>query len=261
MKKYLAIGASAFAFAALINSANAADVMSAPSSWTGFHVGIGGGGGWNSYDGDANFDVSPWGPDVPDYMGITASNSDLYGFGTIEGGFDYQFDGTPFVVGVMGSFDLNADNDGTSQSYSESGFDERYADITASLDNSWFVGGRVGYAIGDSSLLYGLVGYTWAKAEVKSLIGFDGIYGDDYGEIDESETVQGLTVGAGWEQMLTEAFSLKVEYRHDFLSSIDWDGPAYDPEWGGVDYDNTTYGKVDFGRDTIRAVLSYRFGI
>ena len=61
--------------------------------------------------------------------------------------------------------------------------------------------------------------------------------------------------------MLTDALSLKVEYRHDFLGDIDWDEAPFDPEWGGVDEDNNMNGSVDFSRDTVRAVVSWRFGM
>jgi len=232
------------------------------SSWTGLHIGIGGGAGYNTYDAESLFDVDAWNAVVPDFIDIESDEDKFYGFGTVEIGADYQFDGTAIVVGILASYDFNGKSevDSSLNSAAEDGYIT--AEIQSELEDSWFVGGRAGFVVNGASLLYGLGGYSWTKAKVKSHLGFDfNGAGDDFAQIDEDESVDGWTLGVGLEQLLTDSISLKLEYRHDFLDSVKWNGAPFDPEWGGVDPDNNASGKVDFSRDTLRAVVSWRFGM
>ena len=263
MKKVLIASASVLAL--MTSSALAADYIApepAGFNWTGFHIGVGGGAGYNTYDVDNEFFVPPWSPSIPEIITIDGDLGAWYGFGTVEVGADWQPDGAPFVIGVLGSYDFNGSSDAEVDSFTGEGDgDFTTADIEAELGDTWFLGARAGFAFHDTSLLYVLGGYTWAKGKVNSVIGFDTDDGDDFGEIDEDESVDGFTIGAGFEQMLTDALSIKIEYRHDFLDDIDWDEAPFDPEWGGVDFDNNMNGSADFSRDTIRGVLSWRFGL
>jgi outer membrane immunogenic protein len=269
--KTLLIG-SVSALAIMAGSAYAADVVPPPPafSWTGIHAGIGGGAGYNTYDAKSEFDVSnPWSPLIPGEMDIKGNDlGSWYGFGTVEIGADWQPDGTPFVIGILGSYDFNGDNGAEASSNSSDPEGDcgpslidcgTTANIKAKLEDSWFLGARAGFAFRETSLLYVLGGYTWVDGKVKSLIGFNTEDGDDYGFIDKKDNVDGWTLGAGIEEALTDWISLKIEYRHDFLDDIKWSEAAFDPDWGGVDPDNTMHGRVNFDRDTIRAVLSLRF--
>lgn len=262
MKKFLLLSATAMVMMA--PTAFAADIIPpAPTTnWTAIHIGIGGGAGYNSYDAESNFEIDPWDSFIPSFIGIEGDEGKFYGFGTIEIGADYQFEDTPFLVGILANYDFNGKSDASASSFAESEDGFITAEVESELEDTWFVGGRLGFIFNDTSLIYGLGGYTWAKGKVKGLNGFQFFQaGDDFGEVDEDGNVDGWTLGAGIEQLLTENISLKIEYRHDFLDSIDWNGAPFDPEWGGVDEDNNADGKVDFSRDTVRAVLSWRFGL
>lgn len=263
MKKFLLLSATAMVM--LAPTAFAADVIPEPapvSNWTAIHIGIGGGAGYNTYDAESNLFIDPWDSFIPDFIGIESDEGKLYGFGTVEIGADYQFEDTPFLIGILANYDFNGKSDAESSSFATSEDGIIGAEIQSELEDTWFVGGRAGFVFNDTSLIYALGGYTWAKGKVKGLNGFEFIGdNDDFGEVDEDDNVDGWTAGVGVEQLLTESISLKVEYRHDFLDSIKWDQAAFDPEWGGVDEGNTSEGKVDFSRDTIRAVLSWRFGM
>lgn len=261
MNKYALLAGT---FLAMTSSgAFAADIVPpAPTtSWTAIHIGVGGGAGYNTYDANSELDILPWAPTIPAFIGIDSDDGKFYGFGTVEIGADYQFEDTGFVVGILGSYDFNGSNKSETESFAAAEDGVLGGNIESELKDTWFVGGRAGFAFNETSLIYGLGGYTWAKGKVKSTLGFDFVNGDDFGQIDEDDNVDGWTLGAGIEQLLTENISLKVEYRHDFLGKIDWDQAAFDPEWGGVDPDNRSSGKVNFDRDTIRAVLSWRFGL
>lgn len=252
MSKFMLLSATALVMSS--PTVFAADIVPPAPDWTALHIGIGGGAGYNFYDAESLFDIEAWSEFVPDFIDIESDEGKLYGFGAIEIGADYQFEGTAFVVGILANYDFNGKSEAQSSSNSaaaEDGFIT--AEIQSELEDSWFVGGRAGFVVNDTSLLYGLGGYTWAKAKVRSFLGFDfNGAGDDFAQIDEDEPVDGWTLGVGLEQLLTESLSLKIEYRHDFLDKI---------EWSGVDPDNNASGKVDFSRDTLRAVLSWRFGM
>jgi outer membrane immunogenic protein len=236
-------------------------------SWSGIHIGVGGGGGYNTYDGSSAFYIDSWN-NVPSYMDIEGPDGKFYGFGTVEIGADYQFKNSPFVAGILASYDFNFSTD--SESRSDTDYEYNFdcdcypydtRRLKASLDDTWFLGGRVGFVSQERTLWYGLAGYTWAKGHVDTLLGFNGPDGDDFGQVRKSGQVGGATLGLGVEHAFTDALSLKAEYRHDFLGSVRWDEVPYDPEWGGYDDGNFASGNVDFGRDTVRLVLSYRFNM
>lgn len=261
MKKFLLL--SATALVAMAPAAFAADIVPpAAPTWTAIHIGVGGGGAWNTYDANSELFIDPWSPVIPEFIGIDSDDGKFYGFGTVEIGADYQFEDTGFVVGILGSYDFNGSNSAETDSFSFAEDGAIGGDIESELKDTWFLGGRAGFAFNDTSLIYALGGYTWAKGKVKSLLGFDfDGAGSDFGEIDEDDNVDGWTAGAGIEQLLTENISLKIEYRHDFLGDVSWNQAAFDPEEGEVDDGNTSSGKVNFDRDSIRAVLSWRFGL
>jgi outer membrane immunogenic protein len=190
-----------------------------------------------------------------------------YGFGTIEIGFDFQFADSPLVIGILGSYDFNGntDDETNGQLAILPVLDPDLADLNSHLkvetDDAWFLGGRVGFSVfNNASLLYVLGGYTWINGSVESEHSLD-VLGAEVASftIEEDETVDGWTLGGGVETLLWENVSLKVEYRHDFLDEIEFeDRTVLDEDDDGdqlvLDHD----GSVDFGRDTIRAVLSWR---
>jgi outer membrane immunogenic protein len=278
MRKFLLLTASVGAMGLALTAAQAADVIpeAAPPefNWTAFHVGVGGGGGWNLYDAESQYCADDDADDCPasdaSDLVLDLSADDLgafYGFGTVEAGFDYDFGG--FVIGILGNYDFNGNSDADAESNLLDDDDSSFADHTleAELDDTWFVGGRLGVAVGlmdpRDSLIYVLGGYTWADGNVKSDVAFNSIEGEDgSSEVDEDDSVDGWTIGGGIETMIWEAVSLKVEYRHDFLDDLDFEGePRQDEDSSSPPDDEDTHdGSVDFSRDTIRAVLSWRFG-
>src|SRR5688572_17005856 len=116
MRKFLLLTAPVGAMGLALTAAQAADVIPEPvpePNWTAFHIGIGGGAGFNLYDvehdichDDDNADCS----DGFDGGVFNLSADDLgafYGFGTVEAGFDFDFGGG--VIGILGNYDFNGD--------------------------------------------------------------------------------------------------------------------------------------------------------
>jgi outer membrane immunogenic protein len=150
------------------------------SSWTGFYVGVGGGGGAVNHD----IKVNVAGFQAAELNGIGGEG----GLGTVEIGYDRQFG--RIVAGVFFNFDFTTI---TTQ------LNVGPAQFNADLDNMWTVGGRVGYLVNPETLAYVLAGYTQANFSLPS-----GVRGDNPG---------GFTVGGGLETRLAPHWTLKAEYR------------------------------------------------
>jgi len=274
MRKFLLVSVSLAGLGLAVQAAQAADIVAPEpvATFTGFHIGVGGGAGYNFYDADSEADLFAVDPEDGDILGLIVGDiikgDDLgawYGFGTIEIGFDYQFPDSPFVIGVLGNYDFNGDSEADAEHSIFIGGPAGAAinsKIEAELEDSWFLGGRLGFVFNDDTLVYGLGGYTWVDGKVKADHELD-LGGPEFAgvHINDKDNVDGFTLGAGIEHLITENLSLKVEYRHDFLDDLNASETTIfeDAGPGGTDLAVVQDAKVDFSRDTIRAVLSWRF--
>lgn len=172
------IGAGILGLILLGGGAAKADEAAGPN-WTGCHVGIQGGYSM------ADVDVSA-GPLNIDGLGAQ-------GFvGGVHGGCDYKIANTIIVIGAFGDYNWqNVEFNAGVGPFKAS----------ASLGNSWTVGGRAGVTFGNA-LPYVLVGYTQADTSVTFL-----------GNSLASSDLNGWTYGGGVEFMLTPSVSMAAEYR------------------------------------------------
>jgi outer membrane immunogenic protein len=298
MQKFLLLAATTGAMGWALTAAQAADIIPEPVCvWCGFHIGVGGGAGYNFYDLNAKDSITFTDDPFEDDPGFTTNllsnevDADLgkwYGFGTVEVGYDFAWADGSFVFGILGNYDFNGDNgaeverntnvlgpdvegDGPFGDDSVLNFNER---LKVDTGDAWFLGARAGWAPAfldnaggaGSSLIYILGGYTWMDASVKAerSINFEG---EEivHEEADADDNVDGWTLGAGIETLLWTNVSLKIEYRHDFLDDAEADVSerVFTFEGGILDGDHIDANKeasVDFSRDTIRGVISWRFG-
>jgi outer membrane immunogenic protein len=194
MKRILLASVGVLALAAMVGSAQAADlprqmvtkapVYAAPYyNWTGLYVGINGGGGFGSsaWDSTGSFDVS----------------GGLVG-GTI--GYNWQF-GT-WVVGLEGDVDWADIKGSTAALGCVSG--------NCSSENTWLgtARGRLGYSF-DRWMPY----ITGGAA-------FGGINANSPGFTGQSSTQVGWAAGAGVEFAIANNWTAKVEYLHYDLGSF-----------------------------------------
>ena len=200
--------------------------------------------------------------------------------GRAEIGADYQFD--RIVAGVNASFTLGSRDMSTKAGgsaggdfYSEEGSSggSGYGAVNSSLDigNSWSIGGRLGYLVTDSTLVFATGGYTQEQAKLKARFQGASGAGNEYGSIEAAynvkassdEWLDGYYVGGGLETLLTEHFSLKLEYRYaDYGSIKAKKGDAYYGDCVGegacFGYGAGVKAKADVTDQSVMATVSFR---
>jgi outer membrane immunogenic protein len=211
-------------------------------NWNGFYVGVGIGAGalvankpvyWQDCDYQCG---EGWVPSGDKY---TVSDHEYGGegiFGTVTIGYDRVIR-PGWVAGVFVDYDFgsNISSESNVPLIGSLSIDHKY---------SWAIGGRLGYLVNPSTLIYGTAGYTQAEFETSAqyLSGFN------------SPTFSGYFVGAGIETFLRQNWTLKLEYRFsDFGTET-----VFDPECFG--YFGAYSSDLDPSTHTARLVLSYKFG-
>ena len=185
MKRSLAAALGFLALAASI-PASAADLprgmpYKAPAAyapaynWTGFYLGVNGGGGF----GDS------------DWNGLAVSNSPGGGMIGVTAGYNWQAMGSPYVFGIEGDVDWTNIKDSTA-----------CGALSCETKNNWMgtVRGRVGYSY-DRWLPYVTGGIAFGDIEANRT-GFAG----------SSDTNVGWTVGVGLEGVIAGRWTAKIEY-------------------------------------------------
>lgn len=150
-------------------------------NWSGFYIGVNGGGGWarsgfdEPRDSTGNFDMSGF------MGGLT------FGYNAQTGSWVYGFEGTIDFGNISGSTDVNC-----------------RAICSTSTTHLGTLEGRLGYAFGSGrTLAYLKGGAAWGNIKM------------DVGGFPGSETNNwGWAVGAGLEYKIAPNWSLKVEYNH-----------------------------------------------
>jgi outer membrane immunogenic protein len=163
--------------------------------WSGAYVGGALGYGSANYDIDIN---------APALFGLNANLPDLGGegfVGSLQAGYSQQFD--KFILGAQidGTWG-NIEND---TSISVAG---QSLDYTLAMSNMYTLSLRGGYLVNPETQMYGLIGYSRGS--------FDGDLTSSAGiglNADYSFEMDGVTLGAGLETLVTDAISLGIEYR------------------------------------------------
>jgi outer membrane immunogenic protein len=183
------------------------EVAKAGSVWNGAYVGVGGG-----YQvGDTGLSV---GDSTYELLSIDGLSSRGW-VGDVRVGFDWQVAGSPFVVGLLAGYSMG-----------EAEFSARAMDgflgLNASLEPTWYVGGRVGFAFG-KSLAY--AGYAWGEAEANGSISMGTSVASG------STTINGHMLLAGLETQLAPQLTLAAEYKLSMYDDIKiGDYVTVDPE-------------------------------
>jgi outer membrane immunogenic protein len=194
MKRFVFACAGIVALAGLAGTANAADLsrpiytkappMAAPYyNWTGFYIGINGGGGWgsSSWDSTGSFDTSG---------------------GLVGGTIGYNWQTGPWVLGLEGDIDWANIKGNTNGPGCLGG--------GCTSENTWLgtTRGRVGYAF-DRFLPY-----------VTGGVAFGDVDATHPGATGQTSTQVGWTAGAGFEFAVVNNVTAKIEYLHYDLGSF-----------------------------------------
>ncbi|MGR9046954.1 MAG: outer membrane protein [Gammaproteobacteria bacterium] len=248
----------------------------APPGWTGGHIGVGGGinfllsPGSTAYARDGDWTDPDDCCDGCDekFMGAIADLGRAGGFGTIEGGFDVQRN--RIVFGILANYDFGkkqAEFGSEVTNWEADSYVKFAVGGRLTMSNSWSVAARAGVLNNtQNTLWYGLLGYTQAKLKGEECYNLDDWWGrtdtcdgDNDGPFVVNKNKGGLTVGAGVESLLTNALSLKLEYRYTKLGSFNAErlGNVGYYDDGSDDYEGFSFDPVDH---SVRGVLSWRFG-
>jgi len=153
-------------------------------NWTGFYLGINGGGAWGT---------SNW-------NGYGVSSSPSGGMIGVTAGYNWQAPGSQWVFGIESDLDWTNVSGGASCGMG----------VNCHTENSWFgtVRGRVGYAF-DRFMPYVTGGGAFGNIKANPT-GWSGV--------DDSHA--GWTVGVGLEAALNGRWTAKVEYLYADLGSV-----------------------------------------
>jgi outer membrane immunogenic protein len=192
MKKVLLASACLFALAAPASAADLAArpytkapvAMASVYNWTGFYLGIVGGGAWE----DSNSPRMQGG-----FVGGTA-------------GYNWQTSNVVFGVEADGAWaDVSASAAGV---VFVPGIGGIPASVSSKTDAMGTVRGRIGWAV-NNVLLYGTGGYAWIDNKVTATLGPV--------SVSDSKFHSGWTVGAGVEAFIAPQWSVKGEYLYRSL--------------------------------------------
>ncbi len=167
-------------------------------SWTGFY--IGGGGGYGMWSGDTTTVDRLTGAC---FLCTTQTQGGRGGFGTVYGGYDYQF-ASRFVAGVFADGDFG-DIKGTLQDQNP------FFAGSLSLRDAWAVGARFGYLLTPAVMTYVNAGYT--NAGFSSVNMFDTRTSVATQFSTPSFRRDGWFVGGGAEMAVLPNWVVKAEYR------------------------------------------------
>ena len=130
----------------------------------------------------------------------------MYG---VAAGYDFQLGGV--IAGIEGEF-ADSDVKGSARDLVTTG-----DSFSLNTDRDLYVGGRLGFAVTPSTMIYAKGGYTNAKFEGRFTNGAGTIFNDGV-------TADGYRVGAGIEQKFSlfgPSGFIKAEYRYSNYKNID----------------------------------------
>ncbi len=189
------------------------------------------------------------------YDTLRSGEQDDDGVDTSDNDGDESIDGALFGVGVGYDFDLGGIVAGIEGEFTESS-GEQEADETidgVSFTNGietgrdLYVGGRIGFRAGPSTLVYGKAGYTNTSIEAN----IEG--GGDRFEFDSN--VDGWRLGAGIEQLFGPNMFGKLEYRYSNYNNLDFSDDFDLDDFEAEDF-NTD---IDLDRHQVVAAIGFRF--
>jgi outer membrane immunogenic protein len=190
-------------------------------------------------EGVAGYDALRSGDDKDD----AADTNDDEGDETINGvaygiGLGYDFDLGSMVVGAEAEY---------SDSTGKQDFNENIdVPITGRIatGRDLYVGGRIGFPIAPTTLVYGKLGYTNTA--------IDGAFSGGNKSFDLNLNAEGYRLGAGIEQLLGPNAYGKIEYRYSNYGNLETEGDDFFD-------DGSDLADIDLDRHQVLVGLGFRF--
>jgi len=219
-------------------------------NWTGFSIGVGIGGNADMISQD--WTVTNDATGAYNNSGLDASRGGDGFFGTVSVGYDWQFR-ERFVLGAFTDFDFGK----TEHIEADRWAGGKTAGWNIDRNTTWTAGARLGLLTSNTSMLYGLIGYSRTDMDVSVFTSINGasIPGRP---ISNKLQFSGLVLGAGMEHNFGNGFSLRGEYRYTNYGS-EYFGKNQERTDAGV---ATGFSEADtFGLDThsFRLTVAYKF--
>lgn len=183
-------------------------------NWTGFYAGAHAGSAFSFADVSSPYGRSIYGD------GLRMPGFVLGG----QVGYNWQLAGSPWVFGIEGELSW-LDADGSTTCFAPGG---EFTSSTCSARPQYTgtLNGRVGLALGPGgrTLVYGKGGAAFMRARIDVTTNEN--FANTFTATHSSNTVWGWTLGAGIEQAITPAWSLKVEYDYRQFADVTMATPA-----------------------------------
>jgi outer membrane immunogenic protein len=225
-----------FLIAALMVGATASPALAQPageaSPFTGLRVE-----GLVGYDSLRSGDNNDDGVDTNDDNGDESVDGVAFGVGA---GYDFDLGG--IVAGVEGEF-----TESTGEQDSNETIDGVAFSSGIETGRDLYIGGRIGFRAGPSTLVYGKAGYT--NTSIEANIEGDG----DRFEFDTN--VDGYRLGAGIEQLFGPRAYGKVEYRYSNYNNLDFSDDFDLDDFDAEDFDTD----IDLDRHQVVVGVGLRF--
>ncbi|HWH22182.1 MAG TPA: outer membrane beta-barrel protein [Allosphingosinicella sp.] len=176
------------------------------------------------------------GVDTGDDEGDESLEGAVYGIGV---GYDFDLGGV--VAGIEGEFTESSGKQETGETV-DVPFSSR---IETGRD--LYVGGRIGFRVAPTTMIYGKAGYTNTAIE--------GQFAGDGDQFEFDSNVDGYRVGAGIEQLFGPNAYGKVEYRYSNYNTLDF---SDDFDLGDLDPEDFQT-DIDLDRHQVVASVGFRF--
>jgi outer membrane immunogenic protein len=234
---FIALGPTSALAADLAARYTPATVVDAMYNWSGFYIGINGGGGWAQNDhSDLTLGGGFWTDGA--FGGRQRVNADGALFGG-QAGYNWQMSSWVFGLELAG--------DATNIRRTDVSIFFPATDLlTSKVDGIFTVTGRIGYAF-NNWLPYIKGGYAGAQLRTTN---FD-LFGDS---LDHSDWRSGYTIGAGLEYGITPNWTIGVEYAYMDFGNRSWNGATVGPGAGPESFND------NLRISTVTGRLNYRFG-
>ena len=167
--------------------------------------------------------------------------------GTVGVGYDWHLRDR-WVVGAFTDFDYGSSEHSETDYWAtgNSGWNIKH-------DLTWSIGARLGLITSNTSMVYGLIGYSRTNMEVN-------VHATDTGGTPFSHTddmsFSGLMLGAGLEQDLGNGFFLKGEYRYINYGAEDFKGGARHANLTVTEFESDQF---ELDSHSFRLTLAYKF--